>query len=302
MGRLYLYFTSLGSLFSRSFSRQTSFGQPDGTLKLAPDVRRQMQTVLDEASDALSELDKVSLERLFEMNPQLLGEIKKAAEEILGKEGGDRSGPKGGTAGSAPAPPPPPTTPLGLMGLTDSLGPEVAARFAEWKKLDLDYLEKGHDIVSSLQHSVRIGTSRDNPAEDPEAMGDVMSAASAAASYLTLMLQGLRDEPSLQTIGRIGLVRGGMSATPSASAIDPSLFTNEGLRKKGSLKAVVEQLYEGGLPFYSSSDGRRFAAQKELSDHLDEMFRRRWVKMKEYLLTLSQFTTRRLNAIVTVVF
>mmetsp|Transcript_11279 Transcript_11279/g.12582 ORF Transcript_11279/g.12582 Transcript_11279/m.12582 type:complete len:205 (-) Transcript_11279:99-713(-) len=54
--------------------------------------------------------------------------------------------------------------------------------------------------------------------------------------------------------------------------VDPKLFTNEGVKKKNH--SVIAGLYEVGLPFISSADGRRFKTQTELSDHLDYLFKK----------------------------
>ena len=59
---------------------------------------------------------------------------------------------------------------------------------------------------------------------------------------------------------------------PSYFAIDRSLFTNDGIKKLN--EAIIGLLYEVGLPFISSGDGRRFATQLELSKHMDALFKR----------------------------
>ena len=56
--------------------------QRDGTLLLPSRLRKEMENVLDDLqSDMSNELDKVSLERLADKNPKLLGDIKQAAED-----------------------------------------------------------------------------------------------------------------------------------------------------------------------------------------------------------------------------
>ena len=51
-------------------------------------MRMEMQNILDELQDDVAnELEKVSLERLADMNPDLLANIKRAAEgNMKGKE------------------------------------------------------------------------------------------------------------------------------------------------------------------------------------------------------------------------
>eukprot|EP00586_Coscinodiscus_wailesii_P005104 CAMPEP_0172489450 /NCGR_PEP_ID=MMETSP1066-20121228/19462_1 /TAXON_ID=671091 /ORGANISM="Coscinodiscus wailesii, Strain CCMP2513" /LENGTH=194 /DNA_ID=CAMNT_0013257325 /DNA_START=27 /DNA_END=611 /DNA_ORIENTATION=+ len=55
-------------------------------------------------------------------------------------------------------------------------------------------------------------------------------------------------------------------------SVDTSLFTTEGVTKELN-RWVVDMLYERGLPFVSSVDGRRFATEGELSQHLDKLFK-----------------------------
>ena len=67
-----------------------------------------------------------------------------------------------------------------------------------------------------------------------------------------------------------------------SKVIDKSKFTNEGLKEKNN--AVVARLYDGGLAFVSSVDGRRFATELELSKHLDALFRKNQIE-KSMVLT-----------------
>ena len=47
-------------------------------------------------------------------------------------------------------------------------------------------------------------------------------------------------------------------------------FMTVGMKKRND--AVIAQLYEVGLPFVCSADGKRFATLLELSRHLDVLF------------------------------
>ena len=58
----------------------------------------------------------------------------------------------------------------------------------------------------------------------------------------------------------------------STKTIDRSKFSTEGLKEKN--EAVIARLYDGGLPFVCSADGRRFGTQNEMSQHLDALFRK----------------------------
>ena len=72
----------------------------DGSLDVSSELRKQMQLLLDEAqSEGVDELGKVSLERLAEINPDLLAEIKTAAQEIVASGGGGATNGKGGAGG-----------------------------------------------------------------------------------------------------------------------------------------------------------------------------------------------------------
>jgi pre-mRNA cleavage complex 2 protein Pcf11 len=66
-------------------------------------------------------------------------------------------------------------------------------------------------------------------------------------------------------------------------SLDKSQFTNDGVKKKND--TVIASLYNVGLPFVSSSDGRRFGSQFELSSHLDSLFKRRYVAICDDLVT-----------------
>ena len=57
-----------------------------------------------------------------------------------------------------------------------------------------------------------------------------------------------------------------------SKVIDKSKFTNDGLKEKND--AVIARLYDGGLAYVSSADGRRFGTEIELSKHLDALFRK----------------------------
>jgi pre-mRNA cleavage complex 2 protein Pcf11 len=61
-------------------------------------------------------------------------------------------------------------------------------------------------------------------------------------------------------------------AAPGYFTVDRALFTNDGIRILN--EAIVGLLYDVGLPFVRSADGRRFASQLDLWKHLDALFRR----------------------------
>mmetsp|Transcript_16844 Transcript_16844/g.31900 ORF Transcript_16844/g.31900 Transcript_16844/m.31900 type:complete len:339 (+) Transcript_16844:2-1018(+) len=167
---------------------------------------------------------------------------------------------------------------------------EFLKRSAEWDKLNLDCIRVTNESIKKLFQNVRTATNPDYALTQStiyHAQGvDVMKllgSASAAASTLTQMLE--RHKLQTKNKGFVSFTAGPLhknlpAAHPSfyrntivsAKAIDKSKFTTEGLKEKND--AVIARLYDGGLPFVCSADGRRFAKQIEHSRHLDELFRR----------------------------
>ena len=251
-----------------------------------PALRQAMQTILDEIqSDEKDELNKVSLERLANIDPDLLIKIKRTAEDAI-RNGATTSG-GGGASNNDISNSGQPTG----TGENDSRNNEVdflietrsmatIERSKTWDKLDLDILKDTNDIVANLQQFVREGSDAESTARytQIEAIGMTSALASAAATagIMTTALQQFQKE-SKQTVSLIA--GGGTSNSGGAGAgsrgffkVDKKLFTNEGLKKRND--SVVAMLYEVGLPFVSSSDGRRFATQIELSKHLDALFKK----------------------------
>ena len=112
-----------------------------GTLQLTPSLRKQMQLLLDEVqSDGVDELDKVSLERLADINPDLLQQIKEGAEAAIKEQHQQQNSmqqQQSTSLSSSNNVPATPTTPL-----------------SDWSKLKLNHLEKSHDLIASLQRHV----------------------------------------------------------------------------------------------------------------------------------------------------
>ena len=251
----------------------------DGSLILNSSLRKQMQAVLDDVqSDETDELKKVSLERLADINPDLLVEIKKAAEGIMEQERISGIGDK--------------SHPIPMDGLHDTIpqlfaelrSPQDVERCKEWEKLDLKYLHSTNESMQKLLHSVRTGTSAMSPTTDNGMdVSKLLGAASSTALALTQMMDRFKMQDKNKgfipfTAGPINSNLPGALPTfyrntmISTQAIDPAKFTNEGLKEKN--ESVIARLYDGGLPFVCSADGRRFATQREHSRHLDELFRK----------------------------
>lgn len=229
----------------------------DGTLQLAPSLRKQMQLLLDEVQNTgVDELDKVSLERLADINPDLLQQIKEAAmEEVEQSQQQSSTMPKSSS-----------TTNLAASVVNTPAHPQ-----SEWSKLKLNHLEKSHDLVASLQRHVRSANETVVVKTELNDTIHLYASLSASAQLLTDMLQQWKDGTGLAGFGGEETT-GGRSRRRRYSLVKKENFTNEGIKKRND--AVIAQLYEVGLPFICSADGRRFATQLELSKHLDALFRK----------------------------
>lgn len=240
----------------------------DGSLDVSSELRKQMQLLLDEAqSEGVDELDKVSLERLAEINPDLLAEIKTAAQEIVASGGGGAGNGKGSAASGGRWSPP-----IASANFNETRPDDIIARAAEWDKLKLDHLEKAHDSISKLQQHVRAGCTAQRQyatEEEFQAQMGLLVSASAGARYLTTMLEALKVQEETKGTADTDASKTGGRFT--SGAIDKSEFTRDGVKKKNP--SVIARLYDGGLPFVCASDGRRFATQLELTKHMDVLFK-----------------------------
>ena len=237
----------------------------DGTLNVLPALRKQMQLLLDEVqSSGVDELDKVSLERLADINPDLLQQIKEGAEAAMSEvqqnqpqqqqSNQNSSMKQSSMISSTPAPAVP------------------AIPQSDWSKLNLNHMDKSNELIASLQRTVRSANNTSVVKTDLDDTIHLYAAVSASAQLLTDMLQQFKDGKNL------GLFGGGEGGNTSNirrrrySLVKKEDFTSEGLKKRND--AVIAQLYEVGLPFICSADGRRFATQLELSKHLDALFKK----------------------------
>ena len=140
-------------------------------------------------------------------------------------------------------------------------------------------MKESHDLIAALRHVVMEVSKSDETYTQREAidMTNTLGAAGAMAAILTTTLERIRDDD--KKTNKTSVSSGNKAGSSSVHAargfftIDKSLFTNEGLKKKNM--AVIGLLYEIGLPFVSLSDGRRFATQWELSNHLDFLFKKK---------------------------
>lgn len=265
-------------------------------------LRAKMQDLLDEIHSDVDELEKVSLERLAAINPNLLENIKKIAMGELG----DSSNAE--TEDSQRY-----DFPHENSFFSNHVSKEHLQRSQDWMKVGYSKSKAG-DLVSQLQHHVMTGSkllianststalSPTNTINNPS----LIAAASVTANHISVMLQFLQDnDPATKNndsfqypffSGAMGAGNGlsnnntggdqrniklqtlshNAHSRSNANLIDKSLFTTEGIATKTKQHArIVSMLYEEGLPFLSTSDGRRFKTQIDLSKHLDELFRKR---------------------------
>lgn len=231
-----------------------------------------MQSVLDELqSNATDELDKVSLERLAEINPDLLAQIKDTAQESLQSGGSTSNQPDSGAQGSSlPA------------FFAETRSQAILDRSKAWNDHQWNYLEDSHDIVTTLQQTLKERTSLDTRYTQQEAidMTQYLATMSATASLLTGELERIKNQADRknekQRVSFPGAGEVGSVVNTGGYVVDPSQFTNEGIKKK--VPMAIAMLYDMGLPFLSSADGRRFKTQIELSRHLDALFRKNQIE------------------------
>lgn len=239
-----------------------------------PNLKEAMQSILDDLqSDVTDELEKVSLERLAMIDAALLIKIKQTAEDSLrnGSASGSTSRSNQQSQGGDDI----------SSFLVETRTPQAIEQSNGWQKLNLNHVKDAHDIIASLQHLLRDGSSAEKRYTQQEAIDTTgaLAAAAVTAGLLTLAVEelnkGYKNNSAVSSI--LGLGSGQRSNHASVFVkVDKSLFTNEGLKKRND--AVVGVLYDAGLPFVSSADGRRFATQVELSDHLDALFKKQYVE------------------------
>lgn len=251
------------------------YTQKDGNLQLPAKLRREMQNVLDELqSDVTNELEKVSLERLADINPDLLLNIKKTAEDVL--RGGSAANDTDGHNATSNI-------------FLETRSQSVLQRSKDWEKLSLDHVKQAQDVIAKLQLAVQEGTSQTETYSLSEAfdMTSALAAAAVTSSLLTSTLERLRNQDDNKENRMLSFPEANVGSVYQTGrgvvSLDKSQFTNDGVKKKND--TVIASLYNVGLPFVSSSDGRRFGSQFELSSHLDSLFKRRYVAICDDLVT-----------------
>lgn len=235
-----------------------------------PNLKEAMQSILDDLqSDVTDELEKVSLERLAAIDSALLIKIKQTAEDSI--RSGSASGRKQMSSEESPG------EDNVLAFLVETRTQDAIQQSSAWGKLKINHVKDAHEIMASLQHLLRDGSSAEKRYTQQEAMETTgaLAVAAVTSDLLTASVEELsKSDKNNSAISSILGMGNGQRANPASSfvKVDKSLFTNEGLKKRND--AVVGVLYEVGLPFVSSADGRRFSTQVELSDHLDALFKK----------------------------
>lgn len=250
-------------------------------------LRMKMQKLLDEIHSDVDELDKVSLERLAIINPSLLENIKNIAMNETSDTDIDNSKHY--------------DYPHENSLFAIHIPKEHLKRSREWEKNSFSKSDAG-DLVSRLQHHVMTTSKSSSLSEFSTSIPTLIAAASSTANQISVLLQCSQDT-DVTTCNKnqhsflypflsnrytenvfmnngTNTERDSMNLQQSHSysiikLIDKTLFTSEGVAVKSKHHArIVSVLYEEGLPFLSTSDGRRFKTQIELSNHLDDLFRK----------------------------
>jgi pre-mRNA cleavage complex 2 protein Pcf11 len=268
--------------------------QKDGTLILPPLLRTEMQNILDDMQNDVNEIDKVSLERLADINPELLANIKSAAQEALASS----------TAGTSI----PDTTLRSLTNGNTNQGTTLPSFISETRSDTIiarsqafqGYLEQHQwnpeveiaDCQNRIQQLVENRFEQLYTKTEALQMTETLAMAVAVSKLMDhSWKQQQQQQQQQQTVQQnqqkqqqqhlAHMEQKSAKSISSTSAtlptttslgIDPNNFTNDGIKKPNP--AVIGWLYEVGLPFVSSVDGRRFRTQTMLSQHLDRLFRR----------------------------
>ena len=262
---------------SASFTTGTSTGAvagiprtTQGSLILSKSLRLEMQNILDDMQDSIAttELDKVSLERLADVDPDLLLKIKQAAEDALNSSLSSSQ----------------PSTQAQLIQkstpsfLSDPRSDRLRQRAGEWKAKSSTTRDSlaatvSESILPSLQHLVTTATAADDFSVLYTQSEALQMTQYLAAAMTTMRLLTTTAEQITSTRHAAQQSAASKTSTSALFAVDPKQFTNDGIKQRNA--AAIGWLYDLGLPFRSAVDGCRFRTQLDLSQHLDALFRRK---------------------------
>jgi pre-mRNA cleavage complex 2 protein Pcf11 len=276
-------------------------------------------------------LDKVSLERLADINPELLMNIKRAAEEGINLVASHPSTSSSvpalhkGTTATKSLPHPQSTVPAFLI---ETRSASTIQRSNEWHSVFMQQNKSSlgningtvasipssnsimmmNDIVQSLHQLITEGCTNTSSApnadmkEENQATTKLYTQREALSMIqyygtCSAVAQLLQDSAStwqpaegatnaLPQLGRTNTAapsdRMMFPNDESSTAMISNLlkvhvhaadFNTEGLKKKSAF--AISLLYELGLPFQSTADGKRFRTQQQLSYHLDRIFQQK---------------------------
>mmetsp|Transcript_18028 Transcript_18028/g.49086 ORF Transcript_18028/g.49086 Transcript_18028/m.49086 type:complete len:589 (+) Transcript_18028:111-1877(+) len=256
----------------------------DGSLILSTGLRHEMQNILDDMQSDVTEVDKISLERLAQINPKLLARVKQTALEGLrsgaagehSRNESSKSDGNGATVDSSSQ------SAAGSSGsnstpfLKEIRTSEQMERAAAWADISTKTMEQDAPaLVKELMGLVESCGEAQYTQPEAMEMTQSLAAASATAELVQKTLERIKtdaDKKKNALLAAVSASSGALSQTTQPRVVDPNDFTNEGVKKK--VPSVISMLYEVGLPFVSSTDGRRFRSQLELSKHLDTLFKK----------------------------
>jgi pre-mRNA cleavage complex 2 protein Pcf11 len=261
---------------------KTKVDSESAFLTVTPAVKKQMQLLLNSLHEGMDELQKISLERLAQINPKLLEQIRQEAMDLVSRNVGSVSTGKNATS-----------TSMGSCICVEARSPQEIERSLEWLNIDYVSLDQGKELVSSLQNLVLEGAASVAPPKlgtNGNELMNILLAASAASKYLSQMMQKtstselkgslynkkLATNLSVQKPWYPSFMQSSgpfFGKSDAQRNVSKDSFTNEGLKERNSW--AIGSLYDQGLPFVSSADGHRFATQLELSRHIDTLFRKR---------------------------
>lgn len=259
-----------------------------------------MQNILDDMqSDVANELEKVSLERLADINPDLLLNIKSAAQDSAGISSSRNAAKMMQSNGSAKNGDNNDDSPPLPIFLTETRSPAVVARsdawYQFWQKQQSEPTSveaQAAHVTAALQQLVTAGTADDaitHTQKDALQMTHYLATCLAVSQLLSVTQARVhRQSSSLRSTTAAGVRHSDLRGRPDSAnqnpngttghhrtllaVVDPVDFTSEGIKRPNL--ATISLLYEMGLPFQSSADGRRFRTQLQLSHHLDFLFQK----------------------------
>lgn len=219
-------------------------------------LNKNMQNLLEDMRRGMPDAADLTLDKLMEINPSLYETIKATAQEMIDQMN---------------------NTDDDSFNFFYPLSKETG-----WEQLCVnqnvnDEVQRGIDVMNR-QVRVSVDALSANGlvdvSSDDTPLVDLLVASSTASKYITNMLKIFDDTSEYEVRAKRMKFLQRQEST-SLQNVDITLFTTEGVKKKSLWP--INSLYSEGLPYASSSDGRRFATQIQLSRHLDYIFQKRYI-------------------------